>query len=179
MEPIELQGWAREVAALISQGHAPNRIAEDRDLSALEIEQVLDSEEFLTALEAYGEEVVNAWLETRAATKNMSFRRRIADRMDTYYEELDKLATSAALKPEKRADILLALLKVGSGGDSAPVERVEMPPQLLENWARRTIEFNRHEAEFQYGTRKASDGDTRPAVDTASAGGTLRERGEA
>lgn len=165
MDSAEFAIWSREVAALIAQGHAPDRIAERHDLDPNEIEEILDSEEFTTALTEYGPEVVEAWAETRAAKKTISFRRRIAENLDLYAQELDKLAMSGQLKPEKRADILLALLKAGSGPDDVRVQRVEMPPQLLENWARRTREFDEHKEEFEFGVK--THGNPDPTESTA------------
>ena len=158
MASTELEIWARECAALIAKGYTPSRIASQHDWDSIEMDQILESKEFKEALEAYGPPVVKAWEDTKLAEAgSVSFRKRIIANLDEYAKELHVLAMSGTLKPEKRADILLALLRSGSGPEDAAPQRVEMPPQLLENWARRTREFEEHKGEFKFGTRTAHE----------------------
>lgn len=133
-----------EIAAAIAQGYTVDQIKAELDISAYELEEVLDTDEFKEHLQSYGANVVDLWEEHRASNRTGSVHRKISERLDEYYEELHKLAMAGGgLKPEKRADVLLAFLN-----RAAPEDRedkvVRMPPAVMENIAKRQIEYETH-----------------------------------
>lgn len=144
LSPDSLKVFGREVAAAVADGHSPEQISHKWDLSPIELEEIFESEPFTTALATYGHEVTEAWNETRASNRGGSVRRKISENLNSYYEALDKLATGDGLKSEKRADILLALMRIAAPPDEKPQEVVHMPPSLIENWARRHHEIERN-----------------------------------
>lgn len=141
LSPSQLDGYAREVAGQVAEGYSFEQIARALDLAVHELEEVFDSEPFTEYLETYGSSVVEAFKETRAASRAGSFHRKISERFDTYYEALDGLAMDKSLKPEKRADILLTLMKYVAPADQEQAQAVRMPPALIENWVRRNQEY--------------------------------------
>ena len=141
LSPSQLDGFAREVAGQVAEGYSFEQIARSLDLAVHELEQVFDSDEFKTYLLTYGEAVAEAFKETRAASRAGSFHRKISEKFDTYYEELDQLAMNKSLKPEKRADILMTLMKYVAPADGEQTQTVRMPPALIENWVRRNQEY--------------------------------------
>lgn len=142
--------FAREVAGAVAEGFTSDRILSQLDLSPLELEEIFESERFLIELERHGPTVVTAWREARSTERASGVRERLADNLDRYYHELNELATSNQLKPEKRADILLALAKHIAPPDERTAPVVRMPPSLIENWARRHAA---HEARLRERTR--------------------------
>ncbi len=137
----DLLMFGREVAAAISEGFSPEQILMKFDLSPLELEEIFASEEFLVTLKGYGEEVVRAFQEVRTATTGTSVHARLSEKLKLYYDELDRIAMSPNIKAEKRADILLALSRAAAPEGIVPKEVVQMPPALIENWARRSHEI--------------------------------------
>jgi hypothetical protein len=145
----EIVRWSKEVAAAISQGFSPPQIREKFDLSVGELEEIFDTEIFEFELKRLGEGTFEAWLDTRSEYRTDSVRRKISEKLDDYYDELDKLAMSGALKPEKRADILLSLVKIAAPPDEGQGSVVRMPPAMIDNWARRHFEYESAEAEAE------------------------------
>jgi hypothetical protein len=142
LTPSQLDGFAREVAGAVSQGFSFDQIRNQFDLAIHELDQIFDSEEFTEYLTSYGTSVVEAWKETRAGERAGSFHRKVSERFDTYYDELHGLAMNKGLKPEKRADILLTLMKYVAPPDEKAAQAVRLPPDLIENWVRRVIEYD-------------------------------------
>ena len=150
MSPSQLSGFAREVAKATAEGYSFDQIRSHFDLSATELDELFTSEEFRQELDKLGPAVVSAWEEERAASKNMSVRRKASERADAYFEELDRLAFNPALKLEKRADILLKLMDRAAPPEEETEKLVRMPPSLIENLIRRDREWNeRHPEEGQ------------------------------
>ena len=141
LSPSQLDGFAREVAGQVAEGFSFEQVARSLDLAIHELEQVFDSDEFKVYLLTYGEAVAEAFKETRAASRAGSFHRKISEKFDTYYGELDALAMNKSLKPEKRADILMPLMKYVAPADGDTTQTVRMPPALIENWVRRNHEY--------------------------------------
>lgn len=133
----DLLMFGREVAAAISEGFSPEQILDKFDLSPLELEEVFQSKEFADTLAKYGEEVTRAFGEMRSATVATSVHAQLSEKLKTYYAELDRLAMTANLDPKKRADILLALANAAAPEGIVPKEVVQMPPALIDNWAKR------------------------------------------
>jgi hypothetical protein len=146
LTPSQLDGFAREVAGQVAEGYSHDQVLSNLDLASHELDQVYDSEEFQAYLESYGKPAVEAWKESRAASRTGSFHRKVSERFDTYYEELHTLAMNKGLKPEKRADILLTLMKYVAPPDQTASEPVRMPPDLIENWVRRNQEYEASKA---------------------------------
>lgn len=137
----DLLMFGREVAAAISEGFSPEQILSKFDLSPLELEEVFQSKEFLDSLQTYGEEVTRAFAEVRSSTAATSIHAHLSEKLKSYYDELDRIAMSPNIKAEKRADILLALSRAAAPEGIVPKEIVQMPPALIENWARRHHEI--------------------------------------
>lgn len=133
----DLLMFGREVAAAISEGFSPEQILMKFDLSPLELEEIFQSKEFSDTLAKYGEEVIRAFGEMRSATASTSVHAQLSDKLKSYYAELDRLAMTANLDPKKRADILLALAHAAAPEGVVPKEIVQMPPALIDNWAKR------------------------------------------
>ena len=141
LSPSQLDGFAREVAGQVSEGYSFEQVASSLDLAVHELEEIFESTQFKDYLDSYGDAVTEAFKETRAASRAGSFHRKISERFDTYYEELDKLAMDPKLKPEKRADILLTLMKYVAPQDQEAHQVVRMPPALITNWVKRNQEY--------------------------------------
>lgn len=139
--PSQLDGYAREVAGQVAEGYSFEQVARSLDLAVHELEQIFDSPEFTEYLGTYGEAAVEGFKETRAASRAGSFHRKISEKFDTYYDELDALAMNKSLKAEKRADILMTLMKYVAPADGDQIQTVRMPPALIENWVRRNQEY--------------------------------------
>ena len=144
MKTTELQIWANEVAALIAEGWLPEKVRTEKDLTHQRLEEIFDSEEFRTALASHGDLAVAAFSKYREDTDAQTARNFLAGRITRYIKELDGLVTSSALKPEKRADILLALVRFGAPEDESLQRReVQLSPALLNNIAVRHRAFDR------------------------------------
>lgn len=139
--PSQLDGYAREVAGQVAEGYSFEQVARSLDLAVHELEQIFESKEFTEYLGTYGEAAVEGFKETRAASRAGSFHRKISEKFDTYYDELDALAMNKSLKAEKRADILMTLMKYVAPADGDQIQTVRMPPALIENWVRRNQEY--------------------------------------
>lgn len=151
-----------EMAAAVAQGYTVEQIKSELDISAFEFEEALATDEFTKHLATYGSNVVDLWEEHRATNRSGSVQRKISERLDDYYEELHTLAMGgkggSQLKPEKRADVLLAFLN-----RAAPEDRedrvVRMPPAVLDNIAKRQIEFEKYiETPTEEGQAPNTDG---------------------
>ena len=178
--PSQLDGYAREAAGQISTGYSIDQVASSLNLSAGELEYILDSGDFEAYLESYGDSVVEAFKETRADTRASSFKRKISDRFDIYYEELHSIAMNKSVKIEKRADVLLTLMKYVAPTDTEITSSVQMPPALIENWARRMAEYETAKEAGLTPNSPDGVGDTSPgSIDGEGESVLLRERSDA
>jgi hypothetical protein len=149
----EISLWASEIAALIAAGHTPADIAADKNIAQSDLDLILTSDAFGTALQEYGDSVVKAYQEYVEETDAQTARKFLSGRLTQYVKELDEIITSRAIKPEKRADILLALLKFGAPADeSLQQETVRLSPATMENISRRMDEYRKHRERFKFGT---------------------------
>lgn len=138
MSPAEKVIWAKEVAALIAAGWSPEKIGSAKDLAKATLDEVVNSPEFTQALKAHGEQAVRAYDAYVKEHDAQSARDFLSGRLTKYVMELDEMVLSGALKAEKKADILLALLRFGAPADESLRERdVRMPLALLENFTLR------------------------------------------
>lgn len=146
---LDITRLSLEVAAAIAEGYSVEQIRSSLDLSAFELEEILEAPEFKERLATYGETVVNLWEEHRSNRHSHGVDRKMSERYDEYYEELHSMAMGKTLKEEKRADILLRFMD-----RIKPVQAeekvVRMPPALINNWAKR-------EAEYEAATKKARE----------------------
>ena len=147
-----------EVAAAVAEGYTVSQIRAELDITSYELEEVLASDEFDSQLATYGSSVVELWKEHRASNTTGSVNRKMAERLDDYYEELHAMAMEkgSGLKVEKRADILLEFVKRISP-DVQSEKQVHMPPSLIQNIAKRQAEYELH---IETPTEEGPVGDT-------------------
>jgi len=134
--------WAPEVAALIATGWIPKAIGEKHDLTTDEMERIFGSDEFASALRSHGQEAVATFEEIRVAEAAESAHHLLSKNLRGYLTRLDELAMGPTLKPEKQADILLALVKYAAPADeNLSEEEIRLAPSTMENIAKRHATF--------------------------------------
>ena len=146
----DLDIWAGEVAALIAQGMAPDKIGSKFNLSSAELDAIMLSEGFQDALATHGAAAVETFAELQSEKSQQTARKFLKDRLSTYLERLDELVMAGTLKPEKQAEVLLQLVKFGAPKDDAlQEESIRLSPATMENIARRTVEFEKYKEAFK------------------------------
>jgi len=141
--------WVAEVAALIADGWAPEKIASKFNFTKTELDQVFLDEKFPETLATHGEAAVTTFAELQTAQAGQTGRRFLRDRLQTYLERLDSMVMSGTLKPEKEVEVLLALVKFGAPADDGLAEEnIRLSPATMENIARRTVEFEKFKEAF-------------------------------
>ncbi len=142
MRTLDIAIWAPEVAALIATGWEPKSIGEKHDLTADDLERILQSGEFMKALQAHGPEAVTAYEELQVAAAAESAHHLLGKNLKGYLTRLDELAMGATLKPEKQADILMSLVKYAAPADeNLAEEEIRLAPSTIENIAKRHATF--------------------------------------
>lgn len=142
MRVTEIAIWAPEVAALIAAGWEPKAIGEKHNLQPDELEQLFASEEFTKALQSHGPEAVAAFEELQLAAAAETAHTMLGKNLKAYLAKLDALAMGSALKPEKQADILLALVKYAAPSEeSLNVEEIRLAPSTMKNIADKHAAF--------------------------------------
>jgi hypothetical protein len=139
---LDVAIWAPEVAALIATGWEPKAIGEKHDLPTDKLERIFESPEFAAALQGHGPDAVTAFEELQVAAAAESAHHLLGRNLKGYLARLDELAMGSTLKPEKQADILMALVKYAAPADeNLAEEEIRLAPSTMENIAKRHATF--------------------------------------
>ena len=123
-----------EVAAHAVKGTTPEEIAIQAGLGTeQQVREIMRRPDFHTVFSQLDHQAYTEWVENEKELEAVkAVKSQVRERASGYIDQLHALVSGADLKPEKRADILLALLKVsGTVGDEVVVEEVRLPGKQL------------------------------------------------
>jgi hypothetical protein len=142
-----------EIAAHAVQGTEAAQIAIDAGLGTeQQVREIMRRADFHTVFSELDHEAYTEWVENEKELEAVkAVKSQVRERASTYVDQLHALVSGGDLKPEKRADILLALLKVsGTVSEDVVEEVIKLPAKQIAalDEARKAID---EEREGKYG----------------------------
>ncbi|MHA2068151.1 MAG: hypothetical protein ACXABY_27635 [Candidatus Thorarchaeota archaeon] len=140
---------AREVAYLVAKGLTPDVVAQKTDLPRAYVDQLTGTDTFLQVLEDVGgESALRIWNEYQIEqSAQLNLRTKVRERVDTYFQILDDIATDPRVKPEVRKDIIFRLMDQArlkeDAGDA--VQTMDLPPSFFTSLAEANAELDKQD----------------------------------